>query len=57
MEKFLFQRIDAEGFSLFLKSYLEVEEFPADLSQRLYQYFRSSEMQTLEQSLHHKDGL
>ncbi|XP_017548224.1 diacylglycerol kinase, alpha b isoform X3 [Pygocentrus nattereri] len=50
------ERIDAEGFSLFLKSYLEVDDFPADLSQRLYQYFQSSEQHVPGRSAHPKDG-
>ncbi|XP_043108513.1 diacylglycerol kinase, alpha b isoform X9 [Puntigrus tetrazona] len=48
--------LDATGFSLFLKNYLEVEDFPADLCQRLYLYFQRSEQSGPEQSLHAKDG-
>ncbi|KAK1902010.1 Diacylglycerol kinase alpha [Dissostichus eleginoides] len=32
--------MDAVGFSLFLKTYLEVDDFPADFCQRLFHYFR-----------------
>ncbi|XP_076874833.1 diacylglycerol kinase, alpha a [Brachyhypopomus gauderio] len=34
--------IDEDGFRLFLKTYLEVEEFPADLCQRLFRSFQTS---------------
>ncbi|XP_045062973.1 diacylglycerol kinase alpha isoform X1 [Coregonus clupeaformis] len=33
--------INEEGFRLFLKSYLEVEDFPKDLCQRLFRSFQS----------------
>lgn len=33
------QCVDVVGFSLFLKTYLEVEDFPADFCQRLFRYF------------------
>ncbi|XP_030625732.1 diacylglycerol kinase, alpha a [Chanos chanos] len=35
--------IDEEGFRLFLRTYLEVEDFPADLCQRLFRSFQSSD--------------
>ncbi|XP_041656137.1 diacylglycerol kinase, alpha a [Cheilinus undulatus] len=35
--------IDEEGFGLFLKTYLEVEDFPVDLCQRLFRSFQNSE--------------
>ncbi|KAK1898867.1 Diacylglycerol kinase alpha [Dissostichus eleginoides] len=35
--------IDEEGFRLFLKTYLEVEDFPVDLCQRLFLSFQNSE--------------
>uniref|UniRef100_A0A672MZW2 Diacylglycerol kinase n=1 Tax=Sinocyclocheilus grahami TaxID=75366 RepID=A0A672MZW2_SINGR len=35
--------IDEEGFRLFLKTYLEVEDFPVDLCQRLFRSFQNSE--------------
>ncbi|XP_019736854.1 diacylglycerol kinase, alpha b isoform X1 [Hippocampus comes] len=35
--------VDAEGFSLFLKTYLEVDDFPADFCQRLFRYFQNVE--------------
>uniref|UniRef100_A0A8B9L894 Diacylglycerol kinase n=1 Tax=Astyanax mexicanus TaxID=7994 RepID=A0A8B9L894_ASTMX len=44
------------GFSLFLKSFLEVDDFPADLSQRLFKYFQTSEHHVPDHSLHPKDG-
>lgn len=50
------ERIDAEGFSLFLKTFLEVDDFPADLSQRLFKYFQSSEHHIPDHSHHPKDG-
>ncbi|XP_061544839.1 diacylglycerol kinase, alpha b isoform X2 [Phycodurus eques] len=35
--------VDLEGFSLFLKTYLEVDDFPADFCQRLFLYFQNFE--------------
>ncbi|GAA6085253.1 diacylglycerol kinase, alpha a [Tachysurus ichikawai] len=35
--------IDAEGFRLFLKTYLEVDEFPEDLCERLFNSFKTSD--------------
>ncbi|XP_051961919.1 diacylglycerol kinase alpha-like isoform X2 [Xyrauchen texanus] len=35
--------IDERGFRLFLKTYLEVEDFPADLCKRLFSSFQNSE--------------
>ncbi|TWW61817.1 Diacylglycerol kinase alpha [Takifugu flavidus] len=35
--------VDRAGFCLFLKSYLEVEDFPSDFCQRLYRYFQHVE--------------
>ncbi|XP_071393622.1 diacylglycerol kinase, alpha b isoform X2 [Centroberyx affinis] len=35
--------IDAVGFCLFLKTYLEVDDFPADFCQRLFRYFQNVE--------------
>lgn len=37
------QCIDEEGFRLFLKTYLEVEDFPTNLCQRLFKSFQNSE--------------
>lgn len=37
------QRINEEGFRLFLKTYLEVEDFPVDLCQRLFRSFQNPE--------------
>uniref|UniRef100_A0A665SYQ3 Diacylglycerol kinase n=1 Tax=Echeneis naucrates TaxID=173247 RepID=A0A665SYQ3_ECHNA len=37
------QCINEEGFRLFLKTYLEVEDFPVALCQRLFQSFQNSE--------------
>ena len=34
------QYVDIVGFSVFLKTYLEVEDFPADFCQRLFRYFQ-----------------
>ena len=34
------QCVDAQGFCLFLKTYLEVDDFPADFCQRLFCYFQ-----------------
>ncbi|KAM9344186.1 diacylglycerol kinase, alpha a [Pholidichthys leucotaenia] len=36
--------INEEGFRLFLKTYLEVEDFPVDLCQRLFRSFQNSEL-------------
>ncbi|KAE8298738.1 Diacylglycerol kinase beta [Larimichthys crocea] len=35
--------VDAVGFCLFLKTYLEVDDFPADFCQHLFQYFQQVE--------------
>uniref|UniRef100_A0A3Q2XRS7 Diacylglycerol kinase n=1 Tax=Hippocampus comes TaxID=109280 RepID=A0A3Q2XRS7_HIPCM len=35
--------INEEGFRLFLKTYLEVDDFPSDLCQRLFRSFQNSE--------------
>ncbi|XP_013857472.1 diacylglycerol kinase, alpha b isoform X2 [Austrofundulus limnaeus] len=35
--------LDSEGFCLFLKTYLEVEDFPADFCKRLFCYFQHTE--------------
>ncbi|XP_059185238.1 diacylglycerol kinase, alpha b [Centropristis striata] len=35
--------VDAVGFCLFLKTYLEVDDFPADFCQRLFRYFQHAE--------------
>ncbi|KAM9759744.1 diacylglycerol kinase, alpha b [Menidia menidia] len=35
--------VDALGFCLFLKTYLEVEDFPEDFCQRLFRYFQQVE--------------
>uniref|UniRef100_A0A8C3ABJ9 Diacylglycerol kinase n=1 Tax=Cyclopterus lumpus TaxID=8103 RepID=A0A8C3ABJ9_CYCLU len=40
---FSLQCINEEGFRLFLKTYLEVEDFPVDLCQRLFRSFQNSE--------------
>ncbi|XP_010879734.2 diacylglycerol kinase, alpha b isoform X1 [Esox lucius] len=37
------ERIDATGFGLFLNAYLEADDFPADLCQRLFWYFQNAE--------------
>ncbi|XP_053171794.1 diacylglycerol kinase, alpha b [Scomber japonicus] len=35
--------VDSVGFCLFLKTYLEVDNFPADFCQRLFHYFQHAE--------------
>uniref|UniRef100_A0A8C6U9X2 Diacylglycerol kinase n=1 Tax=Neogobius melanostomus TaxID=47308 RepID=A0A8C6U9X2_9GOBI len=40
------QCINEEGFRLFLKTYLEVEDFPVDLCQRLFRSFQNSKDST-----------
>ncbi|XP_066564333.1 diacylglycerol kinase, alpha a [Amia ocellicauda] len=35
--------IDEKGFQLFMKTYLDVEDFPTDLCQRLFQSFQNSQ--------------
>ncbi|XP_054627932.1 diacylglycerol kinase, alpha a [Dunckerocampus dactyliophorus] len=40
--------INEEGFRLFLKTYLEVDDFPADLCQRLFRSFQNSEPAQLD---------
>uniref|UniRef100_A0A8C4DF29 Diacylglycerol kinase n=1 Tax=Dicentrarchus labrax TaxID=13489 RepID=A0A8C4DF29_DICLA len=40
------ERVDAVGFCLFLKTYLEVDEFPEDFCQRLFRYFQHFENAT-----------
>lgn len=37
------QCVDRAGFCLFIKTYLEVEDFPSDFCQRLYRYFQHVE--------------
>lgn len=37
------QCVDAAGFCLFLKTYLEAENFPSDFCHRLYRYFQHAE--------------
>lgn len=37
------QCVDRAGFCLFLKTYLEAEDFPSDFCQRLYRYFQHVE--------------
>lgn len=34
------QCVDELGFSLFLKTYFEVDDFPADLCKHLFRYFQ-----------------
>lgn len=43
MFDFFPQYVDATGFCLFLKTYLEVDDFPADFCQRLFHYFQHVE--------------
>uniref|UniRef100_A0A8C5GSQ5 Diacylglycerol kinase n=1 Tax=Gouania willdenowi TaxID=441366 RepID=A0A8C5GSQ5_GOUWI len=42
--------INEEGFGLFLKTYLEVEDFPVDLCQRLFRSFQNAESAQAERS-------
>uniref|UniRef100_A0A8C5GSU1 Diacylglycerol kinase n=1 Tax=Gouania willdenowi TaxID=441366 RepID=A0A8C5GSU1_GOUWI len=44
-----------EGFGLFLKTYLEVEDFPVDLCQRLFRSFQNAESAQAEQEVFLKD--
>ncbi|KAM6946538.1 diacylglycerol kinase, alpha b isoform 2-T2 [Lycodopsis pacificus] len=48
--------VDAEGFCLFLKTYLEVDDFPADFCQRLFQYFQHVEHDASSKSRLPKGG-
>ena len=43
------QCVDAAGFCLFLKTYLEAEDFPSDFYHRLYRYFQHSEQEESSQ--------
>ncbi|XP_056324642.1 diacylglycerol kinase, alpha b [Danio aesculapii] len=47
---------DAAGFAQFLSSYLEVEDFPAELCQRLFCYFQRCEQSCVDPRLRTKDG-
>uniref|UniRef100_A0A673G8D7 Diacylglycerol kinase n=1 Tax=Sinocyclocheilus rhinocerous TaxID=307959 RepID=A0A673G8D7_9TELE len=47
--------IDEEGFRLFLKTYLEVEDFPTDLCQRLFRSFQNSESAKSDENIFLKD--
>lgn len=53
---FSLQCVDAEGFCLFLKTYLEVEDFPADFCQRLFRYFQNVEQNGSSKSPQPKEG-
>ncbi|XP_039885174.1 diacylglycerol kinase, alpha b isoform X1 [Simochromis diagramma] len=48
--------VDAEGFCLFLKTYLEVDDFPADFCQRLFRYFQNVEQNGSSKSPQPKEG-
>ncbi|XP_035633970.1 diacylglycerol kinase alpha-like isoform X3 [Oncorhynchus keta] len=50
------ERIDAVGFSLFLKTYLEADDFPADFCQRLFHYFQNAERDVYMRSPPPKGG-
>ncbi|CAB1353908.1 unnamed protein product [Coregonus sp. 'balchen'] len=50
------ERIDAVGFSLFLKTYLEADDFPADFCQRLFRYFQNAERDVYMRSPPPKGG-
>uniref|UniRef100_A0A3P8UZA3 Diacylglycerol kinase n=1 Tax=Cynoglossus semilaevis TaxID=244447 RepID=A0A3P8UZA3_CYNSE len=42
--------VDEKGLSLFLKTYLEVDDFPADFCRRLFHYFQHAERDTKKRS-------
>jgi len=42
----LLQYIDAAGLGLFLKTYLEEDDFPDDLCQCLFRYFQRFEVES-----------
>uniref|UniRef100_A0A8C2E3S6 Diacylglycerol kinase n=1 Tax=Cyprinus carpio TaxID=7962 RepID=A0A8C2E3S6_CYPCA len=44
-----------EGFRLFLKTYLEVEDFPTDLCKRLFRSFQNSESAKSDENIFLKD--
>ncbi|XP_054472325.1 diacylglycerol kinase, alpha b isoform X3 [Anoplopoma fimbria] len=48
--------VDAVGFGLFLKTYLEVDDFPADFCQRLFNYFQHVEQDASTKSPLPKGG-
>ncbi|KAM9361198.1 diacylglycerol kinase, alpha b [Symphorus nematophorus] len=48
--------LDAVGFCLFLKTYLEVDDFPADFCQRLFRYFQHVEQDGSTKSTLPKGG-
>ncbi|XP_031702365.1 diacylglycerol kinase, alpha b isoform X1 [Anarrhichthys ocellatus] len=48
--------VDADGFCLFLKTYLEVDNFPTDFCQRLFQYFQHVEHDASSKSRLPKGG-
>ncbi|XP_068576467.1 diacylglycerol kinase, alpha b isoform X2 [Cebidichthys violaceus] len=48
--------VDAVGFCVFLKTYLEVDDFPADFCQRLFQYFQQVEHDASSKSRLPKGG-
>uniref|UniRef100_A0A674D930 Diacylglycerol kinase n=1 Tax=Salmo trutta TaxID=8032 RepID=A0A674D930_SALTR len=45
------ERIDAVGFSLFLKTYLEADDFPADFCQRLFHYFQNADSRNISRMI------
>uniref|UniRef100_A0A8C2H925 Diacylglycerol kinase n=1 Tax=Cyprinus carpio TaxID=7962 RepID=A0A8C2H925_CYPCA len=46
---------EKEGFRLFLKTYLEVEDFPTDLCQRLFRSFQNSQSAKSDENIFLKD--
>uniref|UniRef100_A0A671YIE1 Diacylglycerol kinase n=1 Tax=Sparus aurata TaxID=8175 RepID=A0A671YIE1_SPAAU len=48
--------VDAQGFCLFLKTYLEVDDFPADFCQRLFCYFQRVDQDGAAKCTLHKAG-
>ncbi|XP_061688176.1 diacylglycerol kinase alpha-like isoform X2 [Syngnathoides biaculeatus] len=49
--------VDKEGFSLFLKTYLEVDDLPADFCQHLFLYFQSFEQDSSTENAQPKGGV
>ncbi|KAM6979542.1 diacylglycerol kinase, alpha b [Aplochiton taeniatus] len=50
------EHVDAVGFCIFLKTYLEVDDLDADLCQRLFYYFRNTEQHGSKRSPPPKGG-
>lgn len=50
------QCLSLEGFCLFLKTYLEVEEFPPNFCEKLFRYFQHAEQNGSPKSSMPKGG-